>query len=168
MIDKHFPTDVYHWCYRFGFNLFPCYWGTGAKVTHIGKGFREMIVKLPLTWRTKNYFGTLFGGSLYAATDPMYMLMLHKCLGREYVVWDKSAAIKFRRPGRAAVYAHFWLTDDDLAEIKSAVAANQSLDRTFIVELKDAEENLICVIEKVIYVAEKSHYQQKLDAHASK
>lgn len=55
---------------------------------------------MPESWRTRNYVGTIFGGSLYGALDPI-MIMLIKLLGPEYEVWDKAASIRFRRPGRS-------------------------------------------------------------------
>jgi Domain of unknown function (DUF4442) len=78
---------------RWGFNLFPAFRGTGARVTYIASDFREVRVKLPLNWRTRNYVGTIFGGSLYGAVDPHYMIMLIRILGPEYVVWDKAATV---------------------------------------------------------------------------
>ena len=83
---------------RWTFNLFPAYRGTGARVTYIASDFREARVRLPLNWRTRNYVGTIFGGSLYGAVDPMYMILLIKILGPDYVVWDKAATIRFVSP----------------------------------------------------------------------
>ena len=80
---------------RWRFNLFPAYRGVGARVEYIASDFREVRVRLPLSWRTRNYVGTIFGGSLYGAVDPIYMIMLIHLLGREYIVWDKSASIRF-------------------------------------------------------------------------
>jgi acyl-coenzyme A thioesterase PaaI-like protein len=62
--------------YRWGFNLFPAYCATGARITFISHDFREVRIKLPLSWQTRNYVGTIFGGSMCAAIDPVYMLML--------------------------------------------------------------------------------------------
>ncbi len=73
---------------RWKFNLFPAYRGTGGRVTYVSADFREVRVKLPLSLRTRNAVGTIFGGSIYAVVDPHYMIMLMKCLGPEYVVWD--------------------------------------------------------------------------------
>ena len=42
----------------------------------------------------------IFGGSLYAAIDPFFMIMLMKNLGPAYVVWDKAPTIRFRKPAR--------------------------------------------------------------------
>src|SRR4051812_40173463 len=89
---------------RWRFNLIPAFRGTGGRVAYIASDYREVRVRLLLSWRTRNYVGTIFGGSLYGAVDPIFMLMLIWLLGREYVVWDKSASIRFRKPGRATLY----------------------------------------------------------------
>ncbi len=65
------------------FNWFPAFRGTGGRVTHVADDFREIRLALPLNWRTRNYVGTIFGGSLYAAVDSFYMIMLIQTLGPE-------------------------------------------------------------------------------------
>ena len=100
--------------FRWGFNLFPAYCATGARITYISRDFREVHVRLPLSWQTRNYVGTIFGGSMYAAVDPVYMLMLIKNLGPDYVVWDKSACINFKKPGRTPLFASFVLDEAEL------------------------------------------------------
>src|SRR5215475_5393241 len=100
---------------RWMFNLFPAYRGTGGRVTYIAADFREVRVKLPLSWRTRNYVGTIFGGSLYGAVDPVYMIMLIRILGPGWTVWDKAATIHFRRPGRETLFARFVLGDEEIA-----------------------------------------------------
>src|SRR5215471_15876677 len=97
---------------RWLFNLLPAYRGTGGRVTYIAADFREVRVKLPLSWRTRNYVGTIYGGSLYGAVDPIYMIMLIKVLGPRYTVWDKAAIIRFKRPGRETLFARFLLTEE--------------------------------------------------------
>ncbi len=61
--------------------------------------------------------GAIYGGSLYGAVDSIYMLMLMRILGPGYVVWDKAAKIRFKRPGREELYAVFRLTPDEIDEI---------------------------------------------------
>ena len=73
---------------RWKFNSFPAYRGTGARVTYIAADFREVRIRLPLSWRTRNVVGTIFGGSMYGAVDPIFMIMLIRLLGADYVVWD--------------------------------------------------------------------------------
>ena len=140
---------------RWMFNLFPAYRGSGARVTYISDDFRELRVKLPLTWRTRNYVGTIFGGSLYASIDPMYMIMLIKLLGRDYMVWDKAASIRFRRPGRSTLTATFRLDDAELEAIRNQTANGEPLDRTYNVDLVDAEGVVHASVEKVIYIKRK-------------
>lgn len=123
--------------WRWGFNLFPAYRGTGGRVIYIAPDWREVHVALPLNWRTRNYVGTLFGGSLYGAIDPIYMLMLIKNLGQGYVVWDKAASIRFRKPGRTTLFARFVLTDEELREIRQKLEENPSTDRVYPVEWVD-------------------------------
>ncbi|MGH9804568.1 MAG: DUF4442 domain-containing protein [Candidatus Acidiferrales bacterium] len=143
--------------FRWFFNIFPAYRGTGGRVTYIAGDYREIRIKLPLNWRTRNYVGTTFGGSLYGAVDPFYMIMLIKILGPDYIVWDKAASIRFRKPGRAALYARFALDAAEIAAIKKAVEAGPSVDRTYTVELTDAEGTVHAVIEKVVYIARKKN-----------
>jgi hypothetical protein len=137
---------------RWKFNLFPAYRGSGARVTYIADDFREIRVKLPLSWRTRNYVGTIFGGSIYASVDPMYMIMLIQLLGREYVVWDKAATIRFRKPGRTTLFATFRLDDAELDAIRSAAASGEPVNRTYVVELVDGEGTVHASIEKVIHI----------------
>ncbi|WP_254761737.1 DUF4442 domain-containing protein [Natrinema marinum] len=140
--------------YRIGFNLFPAYRGTGARVTHIASDWSEIRVKLPLSWRTRNYVGTIFGGSMYAAVDPFYMMLLLKNLGDGYVVWDKEAEIRFKKPGRETLYATFTITDEELAAIRAELAADDtdSVDRHYTVDLVDAEGTVHATVRKTVYV----------------
>jgi len=137
---------------RHAFNLFPAYRGTGARVTYIADDFREVRIKLPLSWRTRNYVGTIFGGSMYAAVDPMYMIMLIRILGKEYVVWDKAATIRFRKPGRTTLRATFRIEEAELEAIRAAAADGKPVDRIYNVDLVDREGVVHASVEKVIYV----------------
>ena len=74
-------------------------------MTHISSDLKEWKVKLPLNWRTRNIWGTIFGGSLYASVDPIYGVMLSSILGSDYVVWAKTALVRFRKPGRETLTA---------------------------------------------------------------
>ena len=140
---------------RWKFNFFPAYRGTGARIVYIADDYREIRVKIPLSWRTRNYVGTIYGGSLYGGIDPIYMVMLIKSLGKDYVVWDKSAKIRFKRPGRGTLFAEFLLTGEELSEIKTLLETHKSVDRIYNVELKDTAGKVCCLIEKTIYIAKK-------------
>jgi acyl-coenzyme A thioesterase PaaI-like protein len=106
--------------------LFPAYRGTGGKITYLADDFREVRVKIPLGRRTRNYVGTIFGGSMYGAVDPICMVVLIKTLGPGYVVWDKSASIRFRKPGRSTLHARFLVDDAELDAIRDALKTERN------------------------------------------
>jgi len=137
---------------RWKFNLFPAYRGTGARVTYIAAGFREVRIRLPLSWRTRNVVGTIFGGSMYGAVDPMFMVMLIRILGPDYIVWDKVATIRFRKPGKTTLYATFVIDEAEIEAIRTATSDGHSADRTYHVDLVDEAGAVHAAVEKVIYV----------------
>jgi acyl-coenzyme A thioesterase PaaI-like protein len=137
---------------RHAFNVFPAYFGTGGRITYIASDWREIRVEVPLTLRTRNYVGTIFGGSMYGAVDPLHMLMLMRNLGRGYVVWDKAATIRFRRPGRTTLRATLTLAEAELDVIRGALEGAPSVDRVYTIELADADGAVCAAVEKTIYV----------------
>lgn len=149
------PESLKSRLFRWGFNFFPAYRGTGGRLIYVADDHKEIRIKLPLNWRTRNYVGTIYGGSIYGAIDPIYMLMLIRILGPDYVVWDKAANVRFRKPGRETLYADFRLTDDEIGEIKQRAEAERSIDRVYNVELKDKLGVVHAQIEKTLYIAKK-------------
>jgi acyl-coenzyme A thioesterase PaaI-like protein len=135
--------------------FYPPYLGAGVRVTHIAEDFLSIEVEMPLRFYNRNYVGTHFGGSLYSMCDPFYMLMLIELLGPDYIVWDKAASIRFRRPGKGLVRARFEIAPEKLAEIRAAADANGKVEPEFQVEVKDREGNVIAEVHKLLYVRRK-------------
>jgi len=71
---------------RWLINLWPPFLGAGIRVTRLQPDWKAIDVEMKLRFWNANYVGTHFGGSLYAMTDPFYMLMLIENLGSDYVV----------------------------------------------------------------------------------
>ncbi len=140
---------------RHAFNFFPAYRGTGARFTYIADNWREVRIKLPLNWRTRNYVGTIFGGSMYAAVDPVYMVMLINLLGPDYVVWDKAANIRFKKPGQATLYARFVIDQAETEGIKAALLDQPAIDRVYQIDLTDRDGVVHASVEKTIYIRRK-------------
>ncbi len=136
-------------------NLWPVYRGTGGWISFISADWHEIQVQLPLNIFTRNYVGTIFGGSIYSSIDPVYMLMLMKILGKGYIVWDKAATIKFKKPGQSRLYTRFLLDEATISEIITAADNARSIDRSFTVQLHDKHGTLCAEIEKVIYIRKK-------------
>jgi acyl-coenzyme A thioesterase PaaI-like protein len=137
------------------FNLYPPYLGAGIRVVDIDDDFRRVEVAMELKAYNQNYVGTHFGGSLYSMCDPFYMLMALRNLGPNYIVWDKSAYIDFRKPGRGTVRAVFEISAERLDHIRQQAAAQPKVEPRFEADVVDEAGDVVAHVEKVIYVRRK-------------
>ena len=149
------------WWFRQFLNWYPMYFGTGGKILFWSSDYQEVYIRLRRNIWTYNYVGTIFGGSMFSATDPFYMVMLLKVLGNRYVVWDKAASIRFRKPGRQTLYARFELTQERIDAIRQEVAVNHQTEQTFVVQWLDKEGVVHAELERLCYVADKQYYEQR-------
>jgi hypothetical protein len=136
-------------------NFWPPFLGMGIRVKHIAPDMKAVDVEMKLRWWNANYVGTHFGGSLFAMTDPFYMLMLMSNLGREYIVWDKAATIRYRRPGMGTVRAEFRLSDSQIDDIREKLKTLPKYEPVFSIEVKDQQGAVIAEVEKVLHVRKK-------------
>lgn len=146
---------------RTGFNLLPAFRGTGGRIEHVAHDLSHIRVRLPLSWRTRNVVGSIYGGSLFAVTDGVHPVMLMSALGDDVIVWDKAASIRYKKPGYATLYADFMVSPDEVRHIRAALRDNPEMDRTYRVELKDANGTVHTVVERTVYIADKTHYRLK-------
>lgn len=148
--------------YRKAFNLFPVYRRTGGKITFISDDFKEMHVLLSLKLKTRNIVGSVFGGSIYSSTDPIYMAQLMQILGKSYIVWDKAATIDFKKPIYKKAKALFLISDELIKTIKDEVDQNGKYVFDLPVQYVSMDEQTIhAEISKTLYVASKSYYKQR-------
>lgn len=140
---------------RLRFNLFPPYRGTGGRVRYIREDWREIHVEIPYSWRTKNYMGTTFGGSIYGACDPIHAMILIKNLGDEYAVWDTESTIDFKRPGETDLHAEFEITGEELDAIRDAVASEGAVNRAYEVDVVADDGTVHATVENVVHVSER-------------
>ena len=136
-------------------NVWPPFLGAGIRIRRLAPDWKEIDVEMKLHWWNRNYVGTHYGGSLYSMTDPFFMVMLIENLGKGYIVWDKSAGIRFRRPGRGTVSANFRLSEEQIVEIRRALNSQEKIERVFTVEVKDESGNVIAEVEKLLHVHKK-------------
>ena len=136
-------------------NLWPPFLFTGIHVAAIGDDYRSARVELRMRPWNRNYVGTHFGGSLFAMTDPFWMLMVLHALGDGYIVWDKAATIDFEKPGRGLVHAEFALDDATLDELRTAAAGGDKVLRWFDTPVRDASGDVVATVRKQLYVRRK-------------
>lgn len=161
MFDQYKPTSFKMRLYAFALNFFPTYRCTGGRAFFVAEDFSDVHIRLKLGWRTRNYVGTMFGGSMAAAADPIYMIQLLNILGKKYVVWDKSAGIRFRRPGNQTLYARFLITDELVETIKQRVEQEQEFDLNLEANWVDQKGTVYATVTKVLYIADKEFYKEK-------
>lgn len=142
-------------------NLWPPLLFSGIKITHISPDFREIKVRLKLRFWNANYVGTAFGGSLFAMSDAFYMVMLLQNLGKEYIVWDKAAHIKYLKPGKTDVTADFKITEEDLTFIRQTLENEEKMDWEKRVQIIDKEGVIIADVTRVLYIRKKLKKSEK-------
>lgn len=155
------PESLKTKLFKLVFRFFPAYRGTGGRVTYIADNWQEVRVEIPLNWRTRNYVGTIYGGSMYGAVDPIYMLMLIKILGPEYIVWDKAAFIKFIKPGRGRLYATFRLDTPEIERIKAELEDQPKFERIYHVDIVDHNGTVHAIVDKTLYIRKKTEDERK-------
>jgi hypothetical protein len=98
---------------------------------------------------------------MFSASDPFYMVMLLRALGPTYVVWDKSASIRFKRPGKTTLFALLKISNEELASIKLMADQNGETTHNFTIEWKDKAGVVHAEITRHCYLATKEFYQIK-------
>lgn len=137
-------------------NLYPPYLGAGIRVKEVADDLSVIEVEMRLRFWNRNYVGTQFGGSMYSMTDPFLMLMLMERLGRGYIVWDKAATIRFRRPGKGAVRVRIELPPERVEEIRAAADQGEKVEPSFTVDIMDDKGERVAEVQKVLYVRKKA------------
>ncbi|MCW8925095.1 MAG: DUF4442 domain-containing protein [Xanthomonadales bacterium] len=137
-------------------NLFPPYLGMGVRVRSHADDFTRFEVELRLRWYNRNLFGTHFGGSLYSMSDPFYVFILMMNLGRNYIVWDKSAGIEFLKPAKGTITGVFEISPERIGEIQREVDELGKKTYHFELDLHDAEGVAVARVSKEVYVRAKN------------
>ena len=136
-------------------NFYPPYLFSGIKLKEVNDEMTRFVVELRMTWYNRNLFKTHFGGSMYAMCDPWFVFILLMNLGKEYIVWDKSAAIRFKKPGTGRVKALFEISNAKIEEIKTEIDSIGKNTYILTTEIKNEEGVVVAEVDKEIYVRKK-------------
>ena len=147
--------------FKFFFNISPMFRRTGGRIVKSSENLDYVKLKIKLNYKTRNYVGTMYGGHMYSCLDGIYMVQLLNLLGRTYVVWDKAATIKFKRPGTETLYAEFNISQELIEQIKRDVAEQNEIDLKLDVHLVDGSGKVCAEVEKIIYISTKAFFKEK-------
>ncbi len=128
---------------------------SGVKVVHISPDWQRWTLRLRLSRKTRNYVGTHYGGTLYSSMDPHFMLAWMHILGRDHIVWDKAATIRFRKPGRGTLRGSLEITDAEIAAVRSRCQTEPKVDVTHSFCWIDRDGNTVAEVEKVVQIRRK-------------
>lgn len=149
---------------RWRFNWYPAFRRTGARVEFIAEDLLELRVRIPLNRATRNLHGTIYGGTIYAAVDPLHGVLLARHLGPDFHIWIKAAKIEFRRPGRTDLFATARLAPAELAEIRAALDRTPKVDRDFVVALTDASgAHVAAQVTATVHIRRRAAHEPVMD-----
>ncbi len=155
--------------FKWTFNISPMYRRSTARIQSVSEDLSKICIKLPISYKNKNYMGTIFGGSMFSSVDPIPMVQLIYLTNHQYVIWDKSAEIYFKRPANTDLYAEFIFTKEELKEIEERIKTENEIVIVKTTQLTDKnKETLYCEIKKTIYIADKNFYKQKRELKKQK
>jgi acyl-coenzyme A thioesterase PaaI-like protein len=154
------PTSWQTILFRF-INFWPPFLGAGIRLKRVSRDFLQADVEMKLRWWNTNYVGVHFGGSLYAMTDTFFMLMaieLFRLEGwlEDYVIWDKAATVRFKRPGRGRVRAQFRMPLEQMQDLKRQADQNGKHQAVYRVNVVDDSGQVIAEVDKTLYIRKKS------------
>ncbi|NOZ46756.1 MAG: DUF4442 domain-containing protein [Chlorobi bacterium] len=158
ILKVFFRTDQ---IFKYGFNFSPMYRRTVGRIIYISKDLMTVKIKIPLNYKNRNYTGSIFGGSLFSATDPIFMIQLIQILGDNYIVWDKMALIKYKRPARENVFASFEFTKEEINDIKQRINELKEINICKKLKLTGSKGIVYAELEKTLYIASKDYYKKK-------
>ena len=133
-------------------SVYPPYLAAGVRVVDVSDDATRFDVEMRLRFWNQNYFGTHFGGSLYAMCDPFFALILTEALGPDYVVWDKASTIRFLRPGRGTVRARFEIPAEHIAASRRDADAAGRAEVTLPVDVLGPADERVAHVTKVLSV----------------
>ena len=138
---------------RWRFNLHPAYRRSGARITYVDASVREVRVRLPLCRATRNLNGTIYGGSIYSAVDPLHAVMLVTLLGpRDYVAWTREAHVRFLRQARTDLTARVALTEEEVRAVRDEAEHTGKVERRYTVELIDARKHVCAACDITVHI----------------
>ncbi|MEL6810483.1 MAG: DUF4442 domain-containing protein [Bacteroidota bacterium] len=151
-----------HALFKYGFNGSPMYRRSTGRVKRVSEDLMFVEIKLPIGYKNRNYMNSIFGGSMFSAVDPIPMVQLVQLLGKDYVIWDRSAEISFKRPAREDLYAQFTYSLEELNEIRAQVQKNKETHIVKTTYLTNKKGDMVyCEVKKTIYIANKAFYKEK-------
>lgn len=147
----NFSENTLKWVMR----LYPPLLFQRIWVKKIHRGFLGADVKISHSLFNKNYNGSIFGGTIFAASDPFYALLFDQVFrkrGYKVRVWLKSAQIDYIKPGRTALNYTIRLNESDIEEAQHALDNIGKFTKKLPIMIYDKNGVLCAQVKNEVYV----------------
>lgn len=135
--------------------LWPPFLSSGISVKSINEDVTEVVVQKKTNFWNQNYFGTHFGGSLFAMSDPFIVFILMQHMGKEHRVWDIGAEIEFVKATKKTVTASFKVSHEEIEKLKRAALENFKIEPEFAINIVDTDGEVVARVRKKVYIRRK-------------
>ncbi|EDM38380.1 hypothetical protein PBAL39_02157 [Pedobacter sp. BAL39] len=140
---------------KWGLCLYPPLFFQRIWVKRFHKGFRGVDVKINKSLFNRNYNGSIFGGTIYAATDPFYAILFDQLLQREGFkvrVWLKSASIQYLKPGRSDLFFTIHISDEMMDEAITSLNTSGKFVKAYPMELRNRAGECCATVVNEVYI----------------
>lgn len=138
--------------------LYPPFFLMGIKVLDISQQPIRIRLLLPLSWRSKNSGGSLFGGFQSAIADPIAPMACIMAFP-DYHVWTRHLAVDFQAPGNSDLELRFEFDPKQLAAIKAELEERGRSTPTFEYGLY-REDGVMCTAIRCTVAIREEGYKK--------
>ncbi len=139
-------------------------------VQRFHKNFRGVDVKINHSLITKNYNSSIFGGTIFSATDPFYAILFDQVFKRKgytNLVWLKSAEIKYIKPAKRNLFFTIKISEEDINYAEQHLRQEGKYVSSFDIDLYDADGILYVKVKNEIYIRNLNFNSNDLNKNSS-
>ena len=119
------------------------------------KDFTGVHVKIFRSFLNINYNRSIFGGSIFSASDPFYALLFDQILQRKGIkcrVWLKSAEIRYLKPARTHLYFTISLSDEEIQEAETTLRTVGKFVKAYPMNIVNSQGELCATVINEVYI----------------
>jgi hypothetical protein len=124
-------------------------------VKKVHPGFKGIDIKINRSLFTSNLGNSIFGGTIFSASDPFYALLFGQIMqhkGYKITVWLKSAQIQYIKPGRTDLFYTITISDEMIADAEKALQTEGKFIKMYPIEIFDRQGELCATALNEVYI----------------
>ena len=140
---------------RWLLNLYPPFLFNRIHILAIRNGYRYCKVRVARSILTRNTNGTTFGGTIFAAVDPFYSVMLWQIFARKGIrvqTWLHSASIRYLKPAATELLLEFSLDDEQVERAERELREHGRFSCIYDCEARDRSGEVCATAQTEAYI----------------